>query len=50
MLANEIREMTLSLPHHDPISGSATLSAIRATVSASSAKETRPRSGRPSRV
>ena len=25
MLANEIREMTLSLPHHDPISGSATL-------------------------
>ncbi|MEO0515188.1 MAG: prepilin-type N-terminal cleavage/methylation domain-containing protein [Planctomycetota bacterium] len=25
MLANEIRELTLSLPHHDPISGSATL-------------------------
>ena len=25
MLANEVREMTLSLPHHDPISGSATL-------------------------
>ncbi len=25
MLANEIRELTLSLPHHDPITGSATL-------------------------
>ena len=25
MLANEIREMTLTLPHHDPISGNATL-------------------------
>lgn len=25
MLANEVRELTLTLPHHDPITGSATL-------------------------